>query len=594
MQAELSAFKLEQKYFLDYYDSTFEDISIFKHDKLTSERLIELWTELQHQRENGRQFGFLKRILFKFKYGLTNPSVLAGDTDIVVAYIKKLYYEHKISEMENDITVLTSDLTSQDMDGLLNRLISDSEKMFRSKLRQRYDKGNRRKIFDENYWRDPIEFLREYPVLLSTTFSSRSCFKSVLYDYVIVDEASQVDLTCGVLAMSCAKNIVIVGDLKQLPNVVTPKDREHLAPLSAENSIPEKYRCEDNNLLSSACKVFTNAPRTLLREHYRCHPKIIEFCNKRFYDGQLIIMTKDCDEKDVLKAHITAAGNHARGHYNQRQIDEIKQVILPELDSKDVGIIAPYNAQTNEIIKQLNIQIPIFTVHKFQGRENDDIIISTVDNEISEFTDDANMLNVAVSRAKKRLRIVVSDNENNRNTNIGELVRYIQYNNFEVCKSELYSVFDMLYKDYEQKRKEFLKNHRCVSEYESENLMYALIEEVLKDDRYTKLDVVSHLPLNSILRDLYLLSDEEVRYVMNLMTHIDFVIFSRIDKTLLIAVEVDGYIYHKEGTRQHERDEMKDRILDKYNIPHIRFSTNGSSEKERLENLLRSVLEIEK
>ena len=43
------------------------------------------------------------------------------------------------------------------------------------------------------------------------------------YDFVIIDESSQVDLATGALALSCAKRAVIVGDLKQLPNVVDDK-----------------------------------------------------------------------------------------------------------------------------------------------------------------------------------------------------------------------------------------------------------------------------------------------------------------------------------------------------------------------------------
>ena len=66
------------------------------------------------------------------------------------------------------------------------------------------------------------------------------------------------------------------------------------------------------------------------------------------------------------------------------------------------------------------------------------------------------------------------------------------------------------------------------------------------------------------------------------LTHIDFVIFGKVDKSLLLAVEVDGFDYHKDGTRQHELDEMKNRILAKYHIPIIRFSTVGSGEKDRL------------
>lgn len=593
LQNTLSELMLEQKYFLDYFESSFDDNRVFKRDKFTSDSILDLWVELLRMSGTDRKPNLLERLIYRFKYGFINTDAITTEPEKIVAHIKKLYYEHKIKELQNDISGLTSELKSLDMGALTKKLTDDSLIMFNSKLRELFDTGNPRKIFDENYWRDPIDFLHEYPVLLSTTFSSRSCFKDMMYDYVIVDEASQVDLTCGVLAMSCAKNIVIVGDLKQLPNVVTPKDRDKLMPLSEQNNIPVKYRCEEQSLLSSACEVFANAPRTLLREHYRCHPKIINFCNKKFYNDQLIIMTEDNGEKDVLKAHITAPGSHARGRYNQRQIDEIKQVILPELDSDDVGIIAPYNAQTSALTKELSDQIPIFTVHKFQGRENDDIIISTVDNEISEFTDDPNMLNVAVSRARNRLRIVVSDNENNKNTNIGELVRYIQYNNFDVQKSELYSVFDMLYKGYEQKRREFLKNHKRVSEYESENLMYGLIEDVLKDKRFSKLDVVSHLPLNNIIRDLHLLNDDEAKYVMNPLTHIDFVIFGKIDKSLMIAIEVDGFEYHRDGTRQHERDEMKNRILEKYRIPIIRFSTTGSGEKEKLIEMLILLLSVE-
>ena len=45
-----------------------------------------------------------------------------------------------------------------------------------------------------------------------------------VYDYLIVDEASQVDLATGVLAFACARNIVIVGDLQQLPNVLDSKN----------------------------------------------------------------------------------------------------------------------------------------------------------------------------------------------------------------------------------------------------------------------------------------------------------------------------------------------------------------------------------
>jgi hypothetical protein len=41
-------------------------------------------------------------------------------------------------------------------------------------------------------------------------------------------------------------------------------------------------------------------------------------------------------------------------------------------------------------------------------------------------------------------------------------------------------------------------------------------------------------------------------------------------------------VFHKKGTRQFDRDRIKDSILKKYNIPIIRFSTAGSQEEEKL------------
>lgn len=46
-----------------------------------------------------------------------------------------------------------------------------------------------------------------------------------------------------------------------------------------------------------------------------------------------------------------------------------------------------------------------------------------------------------------------------------------------------------------------------------------------------------------------------------------FLIYNKLDKRAILVIEVDGYKYHKAGTRQSERDKMKDEILCKYGIP---------------------------
>jgi len=85
-------------------------------------------------------------------------------------------------------------------------------------------------------------------------------------------------------------------------------------------------------------------------------------------------MTRDAGEQDVLKACVTVEGNHAKGKTNQRQIDEIIQIVLPELgevDPNDIGIVSPYCDQIESLKASIgSSEVEIKTVHKSQGRGN--------------------------------------------------------------------------------------------------------------------------------------------------------------------------------------------------------------------------------
>ena len=100
----------------------------------------------------------------------------------------------------------------------MDELTQKSLRLFRAELTTRYHWRNNRRCFEKNdFRRNSAEFTREYPVVLSTTYSIKGTLSiEHIYDYLIVDEASQVDLATGVLALSCARNIVIVGDLKPM------------------------------------------------------------------------------------------------------------------------------------------------------------------------------------------------------------------------------------------------------------------------------------------------------------------------------------------------------------------------------------------
>lgn len=179
--------------------------------------------------------------------------------------------------------------------------------------------------------------------------------------------------------------------------------------------------------------------------------------------------------------------------------------------------------------------------------------------------------------------LVVTGNKQTKERNITDLMDYIQYHNFEVVDSKIYSVFDYLYKQYTEERKAFLQNHKKVSKYDSENLTYALIENIIADNNnYASLDVVCHFPLNMLIKNPELLNERECRFARNPATHLDFLIYNRIGKRPVLAVEVDGYENHKKGTAQAARDQLKDHILELYQIPLLRLKTNESGEREKI------------
>lgn len=590
IEQELLALKPEQFYFGQYYESRGEaKIAAAQISKLSSEKLLSLWLEYEHS--IGKQPGFFRRLLLALRFNRAAPSVFKSLPEETIPFLQNLFYQAKLRELQEESRLLKNKLKNYRFDIKMEELRAKSMMLFRGELAQRYGKTMTRPIFEKKDFRNSSDaFTKEYPVILSTTYSIKGTLSTqYLYDYVIVDEASQVDLATGVLAFSCAKNIIIVGDQKQLPNVLTPKDIQKADAIWNLCQFDERYHFATHSMLASATEVWSNAPSVLLREHYRCHPKIATFFNQKFYNGDLIVMTEDLGEENVLAMYRTAPGNHARGHMNQRQIDVIRNEVLPSLLKQghtDIGIIAPYCKQVEAMQKQLGETYDVATVHKFQGREKDAIILSSVDNIIGEFVDDPNMLNVAVSRAVKSLSVVVSSDKENEKTNYGDLAKYIRYNNCQIVDSKVFSVFDLLYKEYNTKRKQYLQNHNRISEYDSENLAYSVIEGILLIPQFSKIDCVTHSSLSTLVKDYALLTEAEARYAANPMTHIDFLLFNKMDKSPVMAIEIDGTSFHAEGSRQAERDAMKNCILEKCGIPLLRIRTNESDETTRIFTML--------
>ncbi|CNJ34296.1 helicase [Yersinia frederiksenii] len=537
-----------------------------------------------------RRVGFKNRIDLLLNFRILRVKPLKNQEQRLALFtsLQLSYYEKAIREKQSALYEYNKILEVSDFDILLGQLTSLSMIYLKKYLREHVTTAA---SFTAETYRDDFErFIKRFPVIGSSTHSIiNSIGKGALLDYVIIDEASQQDIVPGILGLGCTRNVIVVGDRKQLPHVPV------IHPIAPP---AEHYNCEKYSLLDSVCMLFGEAaPVTLLKEHYRCHPKIIQFCNKQFYDNALIPLTTDSGETS-LSLVITAKGNHTRNFSNLRELESIEGHYWDEESSR--GYIAPYNAQVNLAETVLPADFVKSTVHKFQGRECDEIVFSTVlDKKRSSqlgrniaFVDDPNLVNVAVSRARNRFTLVTGDDVFEKHgRHIAALIRYIKYyaSDKEIFESPVISAFDLLYSEFDKSLERL--NSRLNPEdsrFKSEQIAASLLRDILSQDKYRSMMFHSQIALNqlvSVEQGDY--SSRELLFMRN-RASCDFVIYYKVGKTPLGVIEVDGG-YHMENA-QIERDELKSSILKKCSLPLLRLRTIDSNIEGKLDLFLSGLL----
>ena len=310
-------------------------------------------------------------------------------------------------------------------------------------------------------------FTNVYPCVISTIHSIRNCFADGMeyrYDYVIIDESSQVPMHLGLIAADVAHHLVLVGDDKQLPPVIFKERLDILRENHPEVNYEDLgyYRqSEDVSFLGTCTRIFGNRDNyVFLDQHYRCHPGIIGFCRKYVYGDRLSICTQGQGvpvsviwyegDYGASYSEINTDGQReffSRVNYRQIRIflmDEYEKLLEKIEAGKSVSILSPYRGQLralqraiseyNEIHNiDLNVvyneersnrsddddisyELPCLTIHKSQGREFDIVYLLPVDDDCKNRQGDApwtqkeRLINVATSRAKEELHIIASLN----------------------------------------------------------------------------------------------------------------------------------------------------------------------------------------
>ena len=284
------------------------------------------------------------------------------------------------------------------------------------------------------------------------------------------------------------------------------------------------------------------------------------------------------------------------GRSNQRELDAIAEEVIQEHCSgfaeADIGVTTPYRRQAIKAADVLD-QIEADTVHKFQGRQKQVVILTTVLDETWRgrtgipFVDDPQMINVAVSRAIQRFILVTNYGMPPTSRHIRDLVGYIRYHNpgEDVVDSTVVSVFDLLYRAYSQRLLPLAARLKKELRYPSEDIIWTVLHDITAELPYAHMTVSSQLLLRNLLPDLSRLTLAQRAYVQH-RASVDFVVYNQVTNQPLLAIEVDGFAFHENSPGQRARDELKDEILDGHQIPLLRLPTTGSREHQKIRQAL--------
>jgi uncharacterized protein len=262
----------------------------------------------------------------------------------------------------------------------------------------------------------------EYNLIAGTAWTFARTEQDQMFDYLIVDEASQISLANLAAAGVCARNLILIGDPCQLSQPL-----QGIHPEGLDQS-PLEYLLGEHSTVPPERGVFLNACR-------RMHTDICTLLSTHVYDSRLDALPENKLQSIVSEKALTIErsagylfypcehdGNTQTSREECASIEKLYRELLLcsfrakdnrlyQLTQRDIMIIAPYNLQA-QLLRRALPGADIGTIDLFQGREAPVVLVSMTTSCIEdsprgmEFLFSQQRMNVALSRAKA-LAIVV-------------------------------------------------------------------------------------------------------------------------------------------------------------------------------------------
>ncbi|MBI3899688.1 MAG: helicase [Gammaproteobacteria bacterium] len=286
--------------------------------------------------------------------------------------------------------------------------------------------------------------------VISTTFASVARLFGPLdkeqLGWLLIDEAGQAVPQAAIGALWRAKRAVVIGDPLQIQPVVTvpPKlirsifaefgveAEEWAAPDMSAQTLADRVSWFGTNILNDDGEIWVGSP---LRVHRRCENPMFKISNHIAYDGKMVYGTPVDSSQigEILgeSSWINVNGG-SDGKWSEAEGQQVLKLLGKLLDrgikEPDIFVITPFRIVAKKIRemirsnRSISERLPttawewtnkrVGTVHTFQGKEAEAVVLVLgASHEASAGARNwaghpPNLLNVAVTRAKRRLYVV--------------------------------------------------------------------------------------------------------------------------------------------------------------------------------------------
>lgn len=479
----------------------------------------------------------------------TRNTYLKLDTDLKFYRNYSNYYKKANESINKKCKLVRKQINNT----ILNSIKETTNDSFRNDYKELVRKTNLKrkyaitKIVEEH----TKSLLKIYPVWLMNpdTVSALLPLKENLFDVLIVDEASQMFVEKAIPSIYRSKRIIIAGDSEQLkPSSMFSsrfvEDSDALDNKDLSNN--ELAAIEEESLLDLARSRFSNK---MLTYHYRSEYKeLINFSNHAFYKGKLIFssINKNTTQKpiELINTYDGIWDNNSNKVEALRVVMVIKEILRNRKNNETIGVIT-FNQKQRMLIQDLleaeksvdiinelerfnNISsedesLFVKNIENVQGDERDIIIFSIAYGKnksgkiINSFgtlsqSGGENRLNVAITRAKKKIYIIKSVEASMfkvNNSNRGALLfksylQYVEYLNNDVETNDFLCKLSNTHKAVVNKL-----GFETIFEEE----VYNILKLKLNTDRY---EIHIQIPVGSFNLDLAIYDKKVMNYIIGI------------------------------------------------------------------------------